>query len=197
MLRRMAVTAGWVLTAVLLLPLAGCGSEDSLTANPPAPSGSASPSEQAAPPASAHPTTVRCQDLPHLWSGAEDVAYDAKSGVVHFVWPDGVAADVSDTEAGCSEQPGLEGQLDGYRDGALASERASCRELQYLVDAVRVERRRDGLSTTGSVPVSDAAQAAAARAVGASADAAVAKRRAGGRMFNLDEADKVLEQCPQ
>lgn len=186
----MEVNAGRVLAAVMLVTLTGCGTEQPPPAGAPAPSASAPTSKRSG------TATVRCQDLPHLWSGAEDVAYDPQSGVVHFAWPDGSSADVSDAEAGCAEQPGLEEQLGGYRDGALASERASCRELRYLVDAVRAERRREGRSTSGIVPVTDAAQAAAARSVGASADAAVAKRQAGSRMIDLDEADRVLSQCP-
>jgi hypothetical protein len=140
--------------------------------------------------------TVRCEDMPHLWSGAEDVAYDPQSGIVHMIWPDGAAADVRDTEPECAAQPGLREQLDGYREGAIASERASCRDLQYLVDAVRAERRSHGQSTSGSVPVTDAAQAAAARRTGTDVDAAIAKRHVGSRLINLDEADKSLAQCP-
>jgi hypothetical protein len=154
-------------------------------------------SATAAPTADEHQSTVRCADLPHLWSGAGDIGYDPQSGIVHFAWPDGTAADVRDSEPGCAAQPGLEGQLDGYREGALASERASCRDLQYLVDAIRAERRSNGQSTSGRVPVSDAAQAAAARRAGASPEGAVAKRHVGSGLIDLDQADTVLGQCPR
>jgi hypothetical protein len=140
--------------------------------------------------------TVACADLPHLWSGSGDIAYDPSTHIVRFGWGDGTFADVRDTEPGCASQPGLEQELRGNREGAIASERASCRELQDLVDAVRAERRSNGQSTSGRVPVSDAAQAAAARKAGTPVDLAVAKRRAGSRLLDLDESQRVLEQCP-
>jgi hypothetical protein len=140
--------------------------------------------------------TVACADMPHLWSGSGDIAYDPQSRIVQFGWDDGTSARVRDTEPGCASQPGLERELRGNREGALASERASCRELQDLVDAVRAERRSNGQSASGRVPVSDAAQAAAARQSGTPVDLAVAKRRLAGRMLDLDASDKVLEQCP-
>jgi hypothetical protein len=147
--------------------------------------------------ANASEVTVACEDLPNLWSGSGDIAYDAQTHIVQFGWGDGTSAKVRDTEPGCAAQPGLEEQLRGAREGAIATERAECRELQYLVDAVRAERSSNGLSTSGGVTVSDAAQAAAARRNGSSFDAAVAKRRAGSRTIDLDQSDQVLEQCPR
>lgn len=189
------------LAALALLPvlLTGCasvglgsGSDDDRVVS----GGVQAPASTRSPvPATPAIATVRCEDLPHLWSGAHDIAYDPQSGVVRFGWPDGTAADVLDSEAGCAAQPGLEEHLASQRDGADASERASCLELQHLVDAVRAERRDRGQSTSGSVPVSATAAAAAADSSGVPSGAAVAKPGSGSRMIDLDESDKVLEQC--
>jgi hypothetical protein len=189
------------LAALALLPalLTGCAT-DGLGTDDRVVSGSveATPSSAAvASSAPSAPVAVRCEDLPHLWSGAHDIAYDPESGVVRFGWPDGTTANVLDSALGCAAQPGLERQLAEHRVGAEASERASCRELQHLVDAVRAARRERGESTSGSVPVSDAAAASAAEMSGVPPGAAVPKPGSGERMIDLDASDRVLEQCPQ
>ena len=144
---------------------------------------------------------TRCEDLPGLWSAAHEINYDPQARTVTFIWEDDQAT-MRDTDRGCSTQPGLDGELRGSRDGWLASERASCQDLRNLVDAVRAERRAQGKTTTGEVPVSDQAAEAAARktpsgAQHADSGAIAAKNRAAGqRMLDLDRSDAVLAKCP-
>jgi hypothetical protein len=142
--------------------------------------------------------TVSCDELPQPWTAAHEIIYEADRHIVVFVWEDNTHAAVSDTEPGCAGQPGLEQELQGNREGALVNERAACRELRELVDAVRSERRSQGKSMGGTAEVSEAAERAAARRAGTPADAAVAKRRSlPDRTIDLDQADSVLEQCPR
>jgi hypothetical protein len=148
-------------------------------------------------PTTAPVDTVTCEELPSLVTASEDIAYDPTTHIVQFGWGDGTYSKVLDTEPGCASQPRFEEELRGLREGAVASERASCRELQYLVDAVRAERRSNGESTTGPVPVSDAAQAEAARRNGSSVELSVEKRRQSGGLLDLDQADRSLAECPR
>ena len=147
------------------------------------------------------PTFTRCEDLPSLWSGAHEINYDPQARTVTFVWDDDQAT-MRDTDRGCASQPGLEAELRDNRDGWIASERASCQDLRYLVDAVKAERLAQGKATSGEVPVSDQAAEAAARKTPSGAQLAdsgaiAAKNHAAGqRMLDLDNSDAVLATCP-
>ncbi len=151
---------------------------------------------------SSAPKSTRCEALPYLWTGAQEINYDAQARTVTFVWDDAQAT-MRDTDPGCSSQPGLDAELLGNREGWLASERASCQDLQNLVDAVKAERRATGASTSGRVPVSDQAAVAAPRqnpsggAELASSGAIEIKNHAAGQRFiDLDHSQAVLEKCP-
>lgn len=146
-------------------------------------------------------TTTRCEDLPHLWSGAGEIDYEADARTVTFVW-DHDQVTMRDTDRGCASQPGLEAELRGNRDGWLANRRAGCAELRNLVDAVKAERRAQGGTTRGIVAVSDQAAEAAARQnpltapLADSGAVALKTRAAGQRTIDLDYSDAVLARCP-
>lgn len=141
-----------------------------------------------------------CETMPHLWSGAEEINHDVDAGTVTFVWGED-AATLTDTDPGCAKQPGLAEQLAGIRSGVTQQKKVDCADLQALVDSVREERRSQGLSTSGRVPVSEHAAEAAARKNLASArfadtgELAAKMRSAGPRTIDLDQSDDVLAGC--
>jgi len=147
--------------------------------------------------------TMACEEMPHLWSGAVEINYDADARTVTFVWEDGRTATLRDTDPGCDSQPRLEDVLRGNRDGYLANEKVACQELRNLVDAVKEERKAEGKSTSGRVPVSDAAAEKAARKNPKSAGLADSgklreKNQAQGpRTIDLDYSEQVLAACPK
>lgn len=144
-----------------------------------------------------------CEDMPNLWSAAIVIEYDPKARIVTFIWEDGQTANLRDTDSGCESQPGLEAELKGNRTGYRATEKNICRELRDLMDSVKEERKAQGKSTSGRVPVSDAAAEAAARKDPKNAQLADSgkireKNKAGGpRTIDLDESERVLGKCPK
>lgn len=112
-------------------------------------------------------------------------------------------ATLRDTDRGCNSQPGLEAELRGNRDGYLANEKVGCQELQDLVNAVKEERKSQGRSASGRVPVSDEAAEKAARKNPKAAWLADSgkireKNHAGGpRSIDLDYSERVLAECPR
>ncbi|MGH9039423.1 MAG: hypothetical protein ACRDZ3_04260 [Acidimicrobiia bacterium] len=144
-----------------------------------------------------------CEEMQHLWSGAHEINYDADARTVTFVWEDGQAAMLRDTDPGCDSQPRLEGQLRGSRNAYLANEKASCQELRNLVDAVKEERKAEGTSTSGRVPVSDAAAEKAARKnpktawLADSGKLRELNHALGPRTIDLDGSEQVLATCPR
>lgn len=151
--------------------------------------------------ATSGPKLTRCEELPHLWSGAGEINYLPQAGTVTFVWDDGEAT-MRDTDRGCPSQPGLDAELRGNVEGWLASERAACADLRDLLGAVKSERRAQGKATRGRVPVSEEAAVAAARqspSGGQVADfgAIAAKHQGvGQRTIDLDMSEAVLARCP-
>lgn len=145
-----------------------------------------------------------CEAMPDLWTAAGEITYDPEARTVTFEWHDGETVTLRDTDPGCEGQPGLEEELRANRDGWIAQERVDCMNLRNLVDEVRAERRSQGQSTNGRVPVSvRAAEAAMARTSPGGADDVRAGRvrekhaKGGPWTIDLDYSDQVLARCPQ
>lgn len=147
--------------------------------------------------------TAACENMPHLWSGAGEIDYDAQARTVTFVWEDGQTATLHDTDPECDSQPGLEAELRGNRNGFLANEKVGCQELRDLVDAVKDERKAEGKSTSGRVPVSDKAAEKAARKnpktawLADSGQIREKNHAAGPRTIDLGYSERVLATCPK
>lgn len=142
-----------------------------------------------------------CGDLPHPWREAHETYYRWTTRTVTFTWEDGQTASLRDTDPGCDSQPGIEGALRSHREGSLATQKADCQELRYLVEAVIEERQAQGKPTSGvgRVPVSDAA---AEKAYGKNPK--MAPYIESGRIhemrapsIDLDLAAQLVADCPE